>query len=395
MTTEAKGLPGEEAALHERTACGAHKDGSFYLRACDEEDAGHIEAAGKKHGISMEKRSAEAEHHGRKGVYPHFHSKDAAGLKKVLESLKPEGEAQEEGTDTPTDTHDGGKHIHLHLHEGEGREVKKSHIADYAQTRGGKLVQVRSHERHPIDHQLRHIFESIRKGHRARAEGRILTHEEVKKHLSRFDESPRQTTVDEAIHDAEKKDGLSHEETGARYSEAANRAEGLSQANYEGVPKAEDEYAAHEAHTEAAKRAREHAEALGDGKEQHGGTASDYHKAAADHDKAAAWHKYLGDAKMKGRPVKKSLDPAQADALAEVLGAAQRWNAESSNPRSITKALGEMDEAQKALDAIFQAAQTGLDHGTVLDAINLATGGAAKFHSAVDELLKQKPSAMP
>jgi hypothetical protein len=193
-----KDLPGAPASLCERTACGAHKDGTFYIRATDGEDAKAIQDAAAKHGISLEHREDTATHHGRKGVYPHFHTNDPDHLAKIMDELKntasPDsaaamtekpgsagqqgdnpgdtpgstGEARKEGkaADTEAQAEEPGQsggdtHIHIHMHEDgsgdgagdepeqrrrPGRGIVKAHVGDHTRTLNGKLVQVHGYD---------------------------------------------------------------------------------------------------------------------------------------------------------------------------------------------------------------------------------------------------------
>jgi hypothetical protein len=191
-----KDLPGAPASLCERTACGVHKDGTYYIRATDGEDAKAIQDAAAKHGITLDHREDSAIHHGRKGVYPHFHTNDPDHLVTIMDELKGSGtaspdsaaamtdkpgsagqqgdnpgntpgntgEALKEGKAADTeaqaekpDQSGGDTHIHLHLHEGEdgagipdeqrkGRGIIKAHVGDHTRTLNGKLVQVHGYD---------------------------------------------------------------------------------------------------------------------------------------------------------------------------------------------------------------------------------------------------------
>ena len=91
-----------QAQLHERTAVGKHKDGSWYLRATDSEDRGHIQEAADKHSIKADWRKAAAKHHGRTGVYDHAHVKGAPEAHQVMEELRSKAATAEQGTKAET-----------------------------------------------------------------------------------------------------------------------------------------------------------------------------------------------------------------------------------------------------------------------------------------------------
>jgi hypothetical protein len=64
---------GKESLIHERTAIGKFRDGSYYLRAANGDDSRAILKAAQEIGITPEKRRGGASHFGRIGSYDHLH----------------------------------------------------------------------------------------------------------------------------------------------------------------------------------------------------------------------------------------------------------------------------------------------------------------------------------
>lgn len=468
-------LPGKEAAIHERTACGKHQDGSYYLRATDANDAEAIQAAAKKHGITLSPRKAAANHHGREGVYPHFHTDKPEHIQKIMQELAGPGEAGEvgenpegEGTGEGAEGTDGGKHIHIHLHEGgdegegkdekepEGRTVQKAHVEAHTRTVGGKIIQVHAYDNahpgasqgvkhaheahsspdHPThqkwaEHAMNASHEAERASHEANTSGAAEDHQTAAmanysagslhgtaKHEASKDttkdlhekakaahkeaeahhlQQAHQTTIHEAIGEADKKDGTTKETYETAAHEAGKHSRGLELGGGT-TPTAEAHYAAHEAHGHAAKAARAHAEALRAGAGRTSGTdheASGYEDAANRHDKAAAWHKYLGDSKMNGRGVKKALEnptfeefcQMHRQVLGDLQDAAQRLNAAQFEPRNITKAMKDFPEMNDVRETLQQAREAGVSRSEMLEAIQRCTAKNPVTVSAFQALL--------
>ena len=199
----------------------------------------------------------------------------------------------------------------------------------------------------------------------------------------------QQTTIHDAIGATDKKNGGTLETYEKASSEAARHHKGLELGGG-AVPTAENHFAAHEAHTAAAHAARAHAEALGAGRDHYGSTTPDYHAAAARHDKDGAWHKFLGDSKMKARDkgakkkpraLAKSLDHYLANS--DLLDVTQRWHVARLD--NVNRGLKPLDLPGFAgvQQAIQAAAHAGLDVDQVLGTIDLATGGNSLYAAAV------------
>lgn len=153
--------PSQQA--HERTAFGQHKDGSYYLRASDMEDAGAIQDAAEAQGVVLAHRKSPAVHQGKKGVYSHFHFKDPADGQKVLEHLRSMGgqkadDDQPEDSAAQSESSPAETHIHVHVHQGEGREIQKAHVAAHTRKVNGKIVQVHEYDNEKrYAHRKQHI----------------------------------------------------------------------------------------------------------------------------------------------------------------------------------------------------------------------------------------------
>jgi hypothetical protein len=86
---DTKAPQGRPAEIHERTALGKHKTGSYYLRATDAEDGKHIEATAKAQGVPIQAKLRQgAVHFGREGAYDHYHFGRLEDAAKVHTHLK-------------------------------------------------------------------------------------------------------------------------------------------------------------------------------------------------------------------------------------------------------------------------------------------------------------------
>lgn len=189
-----------------------------------------------------------------------------------------------------------------------------------------------------------------------------------------------QTTIHEAIGEADQKTGDTEETYRKAAMESHRHTKGLDMGG--GIaPTAENHYAAHEAHTAAAHAAREHAK-----------VDPKYTEAAERHEKDASWQKFLGDSKMKarekgtkGRKVAKGLDSYLQSA--DLLNAAQQWYVSRLNAFHMGMGPMELPAFAAVKQAVKDAACCGLDHDQVMDCIYMATGGASAYTQAVTEWL--------
>jgi hypothetical protein len=122
-TADPSNAEGDEAGLRERTAIGKFRDGSFYLRAADGEDARMICKAAQELGIGIEKRRSGASHFGRLGAYDHFHVPTAEDAAKIQDALgeRPIAKAKD------YDRVHNGQVTHVHGYQGKAKTTWESH----------------------------------------------------------------------------------------------------------------------------------------------------------------------------------------------------------------------------------------------------------------------------